>query len=189
MILIPSTFFVQLGTTHLLTRHNSNISITQGLQQAFFEEANRPSFEREELPDMPEESVFEFEVPTGLEEIETSIIIPTPAETPATPLMVQPVVQPVIRAKKSKPAPKEARLTRHGVVCPSIPAGVVKKVASTFLKSNGKGQSQINKETLRSIMQTTDWFFEQVSGDLESYAAHAGRKTIDESDVTTLMKR
>jgi histone H3/H4 len=185
-----------------LTRHGSNISITQGLQQAFFEEANRQSLEGEELPDIQEleESLFEFDVPARLEEPETFLSSPMAtarSETPLVPVTTEtsrgarPFVQPQI-AKQSKPqerVQKAAVFTRHGLSCPSIPAGVVKKVASTFLKSSGKGQSQMNKETLKSIMQATDWFFEQISEDLESYAAHAGRKTIDESDVTTLMKR
>jgi hypothetical protein len=38
-------------------------------------------------------------------------------------------------------------------------------------------------------MQASDWFFEQLGEDLQAYAKHAGRKTIDESDVLTLMKR
>jgi len=38
-------------------------------------------------------------------------------------------------------------------------------------------------------MLASDWFFEQVSDDLGAYSKHAGRKTIDESDVVTLMAR
>ncbi|KAH8162061.1 hypothetical protein CIB48_g6165 [Xylaria polymorpha] len=38
-------------------------------------------------------------------------------------------------------------------------------------------------------MQATDWFFEQLGDDLSAYAKHAGRKTIDESDMITLMRR
>lgn len=48
---------------------------------------------------------------------------------------------------------------------------------------------KISKETLETIMRATDWFFEQAAEDLASYADHAGRKTIDNSDAITLMKR
>jgi len=53
----------------------------------------------------------------------------------------------------------------------------------------GNSKTKLNKETLNAIMQASDWFFEQVSDDLEAYSKHAGRKTIEESDVVTLMAR
>jgi histone H3/H4 len=57
------------------------------------------------------------------------------------------------------------------------------------LKTSGNGNVKLNKDTLEAIMQASDWFFEQVGDDLGAYAQHAGRKTIDENDVVTLMKR
>ena len=48
---------------------------------------------------------------------------------------------------------------------------------------------KISRETLEAIMQATDWFFEQAAEDLASYADHASRKAIDDSDAITLMKR
>lgn len=85
--------------------------------------------------------------------------------------------------------PKEKKISKHGIPYPSLPVGVVKKLASTFGKAGGNGKSKINKDTMTAIMQATDWFFEQVGDDLGAYARHAKRKTIDESDVVTLMKR
>jgi histone H3/H4 len=83
---------------------------------------------------------------------------------------------------------KTIRVSRHGIQYSSLPAGVVKKLATTFLKTGGSN-AKIRKDTLATIMQASDWFFEQVSDDLGAYAEHAGRKTIDENDVITLMKR
>ncbi len=37
----------------------------------------------------------------------------------------------------------------------------------------------VTKEVLEAIMQASDWFFEQLSGDLGTYAKHACRRTID----------
>ncbi|POS85811.1 hypothetical protein EPUL_001063 [Erysiphe pulchra] len=84
---------------------------------------------------------------------------------------------------------KKLKLSQYGIPYPSLPAGVIKKLAITFAKTAGNRKPKINKETLEALMQATDWFFEQASDDLRVYAMHAGRKTIEESDVTTLMKR
>ncbi|KAI9849184.1 MAG: hypothetical protein M1838_000261 [Thelocarpon superellum] len=86
-------------------------------------------------------------------------------------------------------AQKALKLSRHGIPYPSLPIGVVKKMASTFVQAQGKARSNLNTETMAAMMQATDWFFEQVSDDLGTFARHAGRKTIDESDMITLMKR
>lgn len=86
-----------------------------------------------------------------------------------------------------KPRPTLQRKSRNST--PSLSAGVVKKLASSFARFSGSTKSKINKETLGAIMQASDWFFEQIGNDLGAYADHAGRKTIDETDVTILMKR
>lgn len=84
---------------------------------------------------------------------------------------------------------KKLKVSKHGIQYPSLPAGVVKKLATTFARTAGNRKAKINKEALEAIMQASDWFFEQVSDDLGAYAKHAGRKTIDESDIVTLMAR
>lgn len=86
-------------------------------------------------------------------------------------------------------AKKPIRVSKHGIQYPSLPPGVVKKLATTFARTGGSGNGKISKDALAAIMQASDWFFEQVSDDLGAYAEHAGRKTIDENDVMTLMKR
>jgi histone H3/H4 len=84
---------------------------------------------------------------------------------------------------------KRMKLSKHGIEYPSLPAGVVKKLATSYARMAGNSKAKISKDTLDAIMQASDWFFEQVSGDLGAYAKHAGRKTIDESDIVTLMGR
>jgi histone H3/H4 len=93
--------------------------------------------------------------------------------------------------KKGQPIKKRAiKVSRYGIQYNSLPVGVVKKMATTFLRTSGFSKANLNKDTLEAIMQASDWFFEQVSEDLGTYAEHAGRKkTIDETDVITLMKR
>jgi histone H3/H4 len=84
---------------------------------------------------------------------------------------------------------KRIKISKHGIQYPSLPSGVVKKLATTYARTSGNGKAKISKDTLDAIMQASDWFFEQVSDDLGAYAQHAGRKTIEESDVITLMGR
>lgn len=81
------------------------------------------------------------------------------------------------------------KISKHGIEYPSLPQGVVKRLATTFAKTAGVGKAKISADTLDAIMQATDWFFEQLADDLQAYAKHAGRKTIDESDMMTLMRR
>lgn len=102
--------------------------------------------------------------------------------TPQDAEVVETQQRKVIRKKKLK-------VSKHGIQYPSLPAGVVKKLATTFARTAGNSKTKINKEALEAIMQASDWFFEQVSDDLGAYAKHAGRKTIDDSDIVTLMAR
>ncbi|KAL2269544.1 hypothetical protein VTJ83DRAFT_1728 [Remersonia thermophila] len=83
---------------------------------------------------------------------------------------------------------KTIRISKHGIEYPSLPASMVKRLAQNFAKASGIN-GNITPDALRVIMQASDWFFEQLGDDLAAYADHAGRKTIDESDVLTLMKR
>jgi histone H3/H4 len=91
--------------------------------------------------------------------------------------------------KKVHKIKKRIKISRYGIQYPSLPVGVVKRLATTFLKTSGNGNAKLSKDTVEAIMQASDWFFEQVSDDLGTYAQHASRKTIDETDVVTLMKR
>ncbi|KAL1987755.1 hypothetical protein VTN96DRAFT_2595 [Rasamsonia emersonii] len=84
---------------------------------------------------------------------------------------------------------KQKKLSRHGIPVPNLPSGVVKRLAMRFARTGSGAKTKISKEALAAIEQASEWFFEQASEDLATYAKHAGRKTIDESDVMTLMRR
>ena len=84
---------------------------------------------------------------------------------------------------------KQKKLSRHGIPVPILPTGVVKRLATRFARTGPGSKAKINKETLAAIEQASEWFFEQASEDLAAYSRHAGRKTIDESDVVALMRR
>ncbi|KAK3310756.1 centromere kinetochore component CENP-T-domain-containing protein [Chaetomium strumarium] len=83
---------------------------------------------------------------------------------------------------------KTIKVSKYGIEYPSLPPAVVKRLAQNFARANG-AKGKITPDAMKAIMQASDWFFEQLGEDLQAYAKHAGRKTIDESDVLTLMKR
>lgn len=83
---------------------------------------------------------------------------------------------------------KGKKISRYGIEYPSLPINVVKRLATTCAKTAGS-KGKISPDTLDAIMQATEWFFEQLGDDLSAYAKHAGRKTIDESDMIALMRR
>ncbi|KAK0656465.1 centromere kinetochore component CENP-T-domain-containing protein [Cercophora newfieldiana] len=101
------------------------------------------------------------------------------------------VEQEEVTAKSAAKRPakkKTTKMSKYGIEYPSLPQGVVKRLATTFAKTSG-AKGKITPDALKAIMQASDWFFEQVGDDLQAYAKHAHRKTIEESDMLTLMKR
>ena len=88
------------------------------------------------------------------------------------------------RARRQK-----KRISRHGVEYPPLPPAFVKRVAQTALQSSGLSNPRVSADTLTALTQASEWFFEQLGDDLGAYAKHAKRKTVEESDVVTLMRR
>lgn len=91
--------------------------------------------------------------------------------------------------KSKSRAPKPLKMSRRGIAYPSLPIGVIKSLSSTFAMSVGLKKTHMSKESLEAIVDASDWFFEQLGQDLGIYAEHAGRRKIDDRDVSTLMKR
>jgi histone H3/H4 len=81
------------------------------------------------------------------------------------------------------------KVSAFGVEYPSLPPAVIKRIAQSYAQTSGIPKTKISPDTLAALSQATDWFFEQLGDSLQAYAKHAGRKTIDESDVITLMRR
>lgn len=88
-----------------------------------------------------------------------------------------------------KPSKRGLKLSRYGMEYPSLPSAVVKRLAGTCARSSGITKTKISADVLAEIQRASDWFFEQLGDDLAAYAKHAKRKTIDESDMLTLMRR
>ncbi|ODA78638.1 hypothetical protein RJ55_06020 [Drechmeria coniospora] len=98
-------------------------------------------------------------------------------------------VAPEPRRRAPKARKQRKRISKHGSEYPPLPPSFVKRVAQTALQSSGLSNRRISAETLTALTQASEWFFEQLGDDLGAYAAHAKRKTIEQSDVVTLMRR
>ncbi|KAH7200228.1 centromere kinetochore component CENP-T-domain-containing protein [Fusarium oxysporum] len=111
---------------------------------------------------------------------------PMPEPTVTTGMRHEPADDRLPRGLKAK---KRKRVSQHGIEYPSLPPAFVKRVAQTALQSSGLSNQRLSAETLDALIQSSEWFFEQLGDDLGAYADHAKRRTIEESDVFTLMKR
>lgn len=88
-----------------------------------------------------------------------------------------------------RPRKKKARISRHNIEYPQLPAAFVRQVAHTAMQTTGFVNQRISADTLEALTQASDWYFEQLGDDLAAYANHANRRTIEERDVITLMNR
>ncbi|KAK7962404.1 uncharacterized protein PG986_003229 [Apiospora aurea] len=158
-------------------------------REPMFLEDSEPMVGMEDEMEMEDENENENEnEPFGLMDSDNDS--PGPADRQPEDTMLSLVtdqrVQSPQNARRKKPGKK---ISKHGIEYKSLPQGVVKRLATTFAKTAGMGKAKISPDTLDAIMQATDWFMEQLGDDLQAYAKHAGRKTIDESDMITLMRR
>ncbi|KAF9141881.1 hypothetical protein BGX30_003884 [Mortierella sp. GBA39] len=82
------------------------------------------------------------------------------------------------------PKPRKiVRRSRSGIAIPSMPTSLQKQLVHTF------STARMSREAMDVILEGSHLFFEQTSNDLAAYAEHAGRRTVDETDVELLMKR
>jgi histone H3/H4 len=75
------------------------------------------------------------------------------------------------------------RLSRHGIVVPQLPRDLIRNLAQQF------SSKPLSKDTFDAVERATDLFFQNVSADLATFARHAGRKVIEETDVQVLLQR
>ncbi|MCJ1479797.1 hypothetical protein MMC13_008483 [Lambiella insularis] len=108
-------------------------------------------------------------------------------ETEESLFVKLPVARSTTVFKRSE-KPRARKSSVHGVL-PPLPVSVVKKLVVSCARPCGGQRTKINGEILGAIMQASAWFMEQVGDDLGTYAVHAGRRTINESDIIMLMKR
>ncbi|QSL66464.1 hypothetical protein MERGE_000844 [Pneumocystis wakefieldiae] len=99
------------------------------------------------------------------------------------PESTKPSTKQTSKIPSSSKKSKIQKVSRHGIPLPSLPMAFIRQLAANFTTL------KISKDALKVICSASDQFFEQISEDLDAFAAHAGRKTVEDSDVIQLMKR
>ncbi|XP_052061756.1 serine/arginine repetitive matrix protein 2-like isoform X2 [Mytilus californianus] len=105
--------------------------------------------------------------------------IPTPIYS-STPAPVKPV-----QKQQPRPIPQSKQDTkkRKKTVSSVLPNNTIKQAFQHFCNMKAA------PDTMEELIKYTDTYFENTFKTLEAFALHAGRKTIDESDVELLMRR
>lgn len=93
------------------------------------------------------------------------------------------------RPKKKKAKTSKTRISKHNIEYPQLPPAFVRQVTQAAIQTTGLINQRIPADTLGALTQASDWYFQQLGDDLGAYANHAGRRTIEERDVITLMNR
>lgn len=153
------------------------------LTTAAEEEEHPQTLIDDEAGPAPDDEIEDYESASSSDEAAQTALQSTRAIIPQSTTDVLPQSRP-----KCTTAPRELLASKHGIPYPQLPLPLVKTVAQSFSRQH-TGSSKLSKDTVLALQQASDWFFEQASEDLAAYAEHAGRKTIDESDVVTLMGR
>ncbi|XP_028391980.1 centromere protein T-like [Dendronephthya gigantea] len=114
-------------------------------------------------------------------------VLPTTTKVKATPIVPG---KPTAKQKKASEVKKAARktnqakkTTRKDSSLLRLPSSLVNGIFRHF------SALRVSKDALDAVHVGSDAFFEHVTEDLFSYSKHAGRKTIEESDVELLMRR
>ncbi|NXD27989.1 CENPT protein, partial [Spelaeornis formosus] len=66
---------------------------------------------------------------------------------------------------------------------PQIPRSMIKEIFKHFAKM------PVTRDTFKIVEKCCERYFKQMSNDLEAYAHHAGRKTVEAADLEVLMRR
>lgn len=85
---------------------------------------------------------------------------------------------------------KKIKMNSRGNMVPSLPSSLIKRIVHKSQEKANKRKTTLGKDHMKALEQATEWFFEQVSQDLETYSSHGRRKKrIDADDVLLLMRR
>lgn len=95
----------------------------------------------------------------------------------------------IVVTRRSGSAKKKVKVSKYGIEYPSLPQATMKRLATTLAQQGGAGKVKLTPDTMSAISQASDWFFQQLGDHLANYARHAGRRTIDESDMAMMFRR
>nr|XP_014342031.1 PREDICTED: centromere protein T isoform X2 [Latimeria chalumnae] len=129
----------------------------------------------EEEPESEELSMARFGLCTSKTEVKLSPLLKTPHffKTAALKVQKQPGKSKVIQKRQAAVQKKKT----------DLPSSFVKNVFAHYAKV------QVAKDTNTVVEKCLEVYFQQLSNDLEAYASHAKRKTIEKSDAELLLRR
>lgn len=101
----------------------------------------------------------------------------------------QTLLESVAATARARPK-KKLKMNRRGNLVPALPSSLIKRIVHESQEKAGKRKTTLGKDHMKALEQATEWFFEQVSEDLEAYSQHGRRKKrVSEDDVLLLMSR
>nr|XP_038041572.1 centromere protein T isoform X7 [Anas platyrhynchos] len=143
--------------------------------------------------DGPEEESTEDEAEMeGQESEEGSMKTPTFVRAPAnrplpllsTPRSAKPAAPASpLQPQRAKPVPKTSRKSQKKKREPALASSYIKQIFRHYAKM------PVARDAYQIIEKCCEKYFKQISDDLEAYAHHAGRKTVEMADLELLMRR
>uniref|UniRef100_A0A8D0GEJ9 CENP-T/Histone H4 histone fold domain-containing protein n=1 Tax=Sphenodon punctatus TaxID=8508 RepID=A0A8D0GEJ9_SPHPU len=83
----------------------------------------------------------------------------------------------------AKQASRRMRMHREKQQQHALPSSLVKKVFAHYVRM------AVSKDAFRVVEKSVHLYFKHLFNDLEAYASHAGRKTVEPTDLELLMRR
>uniref|UniRef100_A0A8C3CR54 Centromere protein T n=1 Tax=Cairina moschata TaxID=8855 RepID=A0A8C3CR54_CAIMO len=145
-----------------------------------------------ELDGSEEESTEDETEMEGQESEEGSMKTPTFVRAPAyhplpllsTPHSAKPAAPASpLQPQQAKPVPKTSRKSQKKKREPALASSYIKQIFRHYAKM------PVTRDAYQIIEKCCEKYFKQLSDDLEAYAHHAGRKTVEMADLELLMRR
>nr|XP_047924885.1 centromere protein T isoform X4 [Anser cygnoides] len=145
-----------------------------------------------ELDGSEEESTEDEAETEGQESKEGSMKTPmfvraaaySPLPLLSTPRPAKPAAQESpLQPRRAKPVPKSSGTSRKKKREPALASSYIKQIFRHYAKM------PVARDAYKIVEKCCEKYFKQLSDDLEAYAHHAGRKTVEIADLELLMRR
>ncbi|NXY17552.1 CENPT protein, partial [Atrichornis clamosus] len=88
-----------------------------------------------------------------------------------------------LKLLQPKPIPKRSGTSQRKPHEPQIARSLIKEIFRHFVKM------PVTRDAIKIVEKCSERYFKQLSNDLEVFANHAGRKTVEVADLEVLMRR
>ncbi|NXQ21979.1 CENPT protein, partial [Peucedramus taeniatus] len=88
-----------------------------------------------------------------------------------------------LKLPQPKTVPKRLGTSQKKPREPQIPRSLIKQIFRHFAKM------PVTRDAFQIVEKCSERYFKQLSSDLEAYAHHAGRKTVETADLEVLLRR